>query len=430
MKSWIVVMLCVLLNLRTAFAVPQVIDQVAANVNNGVVLQSDVNNMVRQIKVQAQQARQQLPSDTILYNQVLERLIMDTIILQMGERAGLRISEAELDQSIAHIAQQNGISLEQLRSRLRSQGVDFNTYRAQIRKEMIISEVRNNEVRRRITILPQEVDALAAQLAEQHAVGTELNLSHILLGLPPNATDEQNSARAGQAEYLVNQLKKGANFSKSAITYSTDGTALRGGVMGWSKIEEIPQLFVGELSTAKQGDIVGPIRSEAGWHIFKVNALRNEHQPLKVTEFHARHILLKTSPILSNEQAIQQLKQIAAEIKAQKITFAEAAKRYSEDPANANQGGDLGWNVAEAFDPAFGDVLRQLTVGSMSAPVRTTFGWHLIELIATREVDKTETALKDRAWRMLFNRKFAENAQAWAQEQRASAWVKIAHKNG
>jgi peptidyl-prolyl cis-trans isomerase SurA len=430
MKNWRMLILGVAITANTAFAAPQVVDKVAAVVNNGVVLESDVDNMMRTVKSQAQQANQQLPDDKTLRHQILERQVMDAIILQMGERAGVQINDQQLDQAIQNIAAQNRMSLDQLRSRLAYDGMNYNVYRAQIRKEMTIAEVRNNEVRRRVTILPQEVDTLASQVGAQNTQGTELNISQILLPLSENPTQQQVDDQETLARQLVGQLKGGADFGKLAVTYSADPQALKGGNMGWGKIEELPTLFSQALSTAKKGDIVGPIRSGVGFHILKVNDLRGESKSISVTEVHARHILLKPSPILTDAQAQAKIEQIAADIKNGKTTFAAAAKQFSDDPGSANQGGDLGWASPEIYDPAFRDALLKLQKGQVSQPVHSSFGWHLIQLLDTRQVDKTDAAQKERAYRMLFNRKFAEEAQTWMQEQRASAYVKILDNNG
>ncbi|KAA0414095.1 peptidylprolyl isomerase SurA [Salmonella enterica] len=425
MKNWKTLLLGIAMIANTSFAAPQVVDKVAAVVNNGVVLESDVDGLMQSVKLNAGQAGQQLPDDATLRHQILERLIMDQIILQMGQKMGVKITDEQLDQAIANIAKQNNMTMDQMRSRLAYDGLNYSTYRNQIRKEMIISEVRNNEVRRRITVLPQEVDALAKQIGTQNDASTELNLSHILIALPENPTSEQVNDAQRQAESIVEEARNGADFGKLAITYSADQQALKGGQMGWGRIQELPGIFAQALSTAKKGDIVGPIRSGVGFHILKVNDLRGQSQSISVTEVHARHILLKPSPIMNDQQARLKLEEIAADIKSGKTTFAAAAKEYSQDPGSANQGGDLGWATPDIFDPAFRDALTKLHKGQISAPVHSSFGWHLIELRDTRKVDKTDAAQKDRAYRMLMNRKFSEEAATWMQEQRASAYVKI-----
>ncbi|EEA8871367.1 peptidylprolyl isomerase SurA [Salmonella enterica] len=410
MKNWKTLLLGIAMIANTSFAAPQVVDKVAAVVNNGVVLESDVDGLMQSVKLNAGQAGQQLPDDATLRHQILERLIMDQIILQMGQKMGVKITDEQLDQAIANIAKQNNMTMDQMRSRLAYDGLNYSTYRNQIRKEMIISEVRNNEVRRRITVLPQEVDALAKQIGTQNDASTELNLSHILIALPENPTSEQVNDAQRQAESIVEEARNGADFGKLAITYSADQQALKGGQMGWGRIQELPGIFAQALSTAKKGDIVGPIRSGVGFHILKVNDLRGQSQSISVTEVHARHILLKPSPIMNDQQARLKLEEIAADIKSGKTTFAAAAKEYSQDPGSANQGGDLGWATPDIFDPAFRDALTKLHKGQISAPVHSSFGWHLIELLDTRKVDKTDAAQKDRAYRMLMNRKFSEEA--------------------
>lgn len=425
MKNWKTLLLGIAMIANTSFAAPQVVDKVAAVVNNGVVLESDVDGLMQSVKLNAGQAGQQLPDDATLRHQILERLIMDQIILQMGQKMGVKITDEQLDEAIANIAKQNNMTMDQMRSRLAYDGLNYSTYRNQIRKEMIISEVRNNEVRRRITVLPQEVDALAKQIGTQNDASTELNLSHILIALPENPTSGQVNDAQRQAESIVEEARNGADFGKLAITYSADQQALKGGQMGWGRIQELPGIFAQALSTAKKGNIVGPIRSGVGFHILKVNDLRGQSPNISVTEVHARHILLKPSPIMTDQQARLKLEEIAADIKSGKTTFAAAAKEYSQDPGSANQGGDLGWATPDIFDPAFRDALTKLHKGQMSAPVHSSFGWHLIELLDTRKVDKTDAAQKDRAYRMLMNRKFSEEAATWMQEQRASAYVKI-----
>lgn len=425
MKNWKTLLLGIAMVANTSFAAPQVVDKVAAVVNNGVVLESDVDGLMQSVKANAGQAGQQLPDDKTLRHQILERLIMDQIILQMGTKMGVKVTDEQLDAAIADIAKQNNMTMDQMRSRLAYDGMNFSTYRNQIRKEMIISEVRNSEVRRRVTVLPQEVESLAQQVGNQNDASTELNLSHILIPLSENPTSAQVNEAEAQARSIIEQARNGADFGKLAITYSADQQALKGGQMGWGRIQELPSVFAQALSTAKKGDVLGPIRSGVGFHILKVNDLRGQSKSISVTEVHARHILLKPSPIMTDDQARTKLEEIAADIKSGRTTFANAAKEFSQDPGSANQGGDLGWAAADIYDPAFRDALMKLKRGQMSGPVHTSFGWHLIEMLDSRNVDKTDAAQKDRAYRMLMNRKFSEEAATWMQEQRASAYVKI-----
>ncbi|MCG9817174.1 peptidylprolyl isomerase SurA [Yersinia enterocolitica] len=425
MKNWRTLILGLVVCANTAFAAPQEVDKVAAVVDNGVVLQSDVDGLLQSVKLNAQQAGQQVPDDATLRHQILERLIMDNIQLQMAKKMGITISDEALDKAIADIAAQNRMTPAQMRSRLAADGLNYDTYREQIRKEMLTSEVRNNEVRRRITILPQEVESLAKQIGNQTSGDAELNLSHILIPLPENPSQQQVDQAEDLAKKLVSDIEGGADFGKLAIANSADSQALKGGQMGWGKLQELPSLFAERLQSASKGDVVGPIRSGVGFHILKVNDIRGADKTISVTEVHARHILLKPSPVMTDDQARAKLTAAAADIKSGKANFATIAKEISQDPGSAMQGGDLGWASPDIYDPAFRDALMKLQKGEISAPVHSSFGWHLIQVVDTRQVDKTDAAQKDRAYRMLFSRKFAEEAQTWMQEQRAAAYVKI-----
>ncbi|WP_226093037.1 peptidylprolyl isomerase SurA [Dickeya oryzae] len=425
MKNWRALVLGLALSANMAFAAPQEVNKIAAIVDNSVVLESDINSLLQSVKLNAQEAGQQLPDDATLRHQILERLIMDNIILQMAQKMGVQVTDDQLDRSIANIAAQNHMSLDQLRSRLAAEGISFDTYRSQIRKDMMIADVRNSEVRRRVTVLPQEVDSLAQQLASQGANGPEVNLSQILIPLPENPTQDQVDKAENLANRLVKEASQGADFGKLAITYSADPQALKGGQMGWGRPQELPSLFAERLANPQKGQIIGPIRSGVGFHILRVNDTRGGSQAVSVTEVHARHILLTTSVVMNDAQAKAKLEEVASQIRSGKLSFATAAKQLSQDPGSANQGGDLGWASPEMYDPAFRDALMDLKKGEISAPVHSSFGWHLIQLLDTRQVDKTDVAQKDRAYRMLFNRKFAEEAQTWMQEKRAAAYVKI-----
>ena len=426
MKNWRTLILGLMFTASTAsFAAPQQLDKVAAVVNNGVVLESDVNNMLQTVTMNARNAGQQIPDQATLRQQILERLIMDNIVMQMAGQMQISIPDQAVDGAIEDIARQNNMTLAQMKDRLKRDGMSYDKYRSDIRKEMMMAEVRNNEVRRRVVILPQEVDSLANLISTQNAADTELNISHILIPLPENPTEDQMNAAKEKVTTIMNELQHGADFGKLAITYSADPQALKGGNMGWSRLQELPGLFAERLQTAKSGEIVGPVRSGVGFHILRVNEVRGNSQPISVTEVKARHILIKPSPVMTDDQARSKLQQIAADVKSGKTSFDAAAKQFSEDPGSALRGGELGWSMPDIYDPAFRDALMKLKKGELSQPVRSSFGWHLIQLEDTRNVDKTEAAQKDRAYRMLFNRKFSEELQSWMQEQRASAYVEI-----
>ncbi|PHM23229.1 peptidylprolyl isomerase SurA [Xenorhabdus ehlersii] len=430
MKNWRSLIFGLMFSVNSvAMAAPQELNKVAAVVNNDVVLESDVNSLLQSVRLNAKHAGQQLPDEKTLRHQILERLIMDDIVLQMANQMQITIPDQALDSAITNIAAQNHLSLAQLKQNLSTEGMSFDAYRTQIRKEMMIAEVRNNEVRRRITILPQEVDSLANQISNQNSQDSEVNISQILIPLPENPSQEQVEKAETTIKKILSELQNGVDFGKLALSYSGDTQALKGGNMGWSKLQELPSLFAAQLQSAHKGQIIGPIRSGVGFHILKVNDIRGGQMSIAVTEVNARHILLKTSPIMNDEQARNELMKLREEILSGKTSFEEAAKAHSEDPGSAMRGGELGWNLPSAYDPAFHDTLMKLQKGEISQPVHSSFGWHLIQLLDSRKVDRTDAAQKDRAYRLLFNRKFNEEAQSWMQELRASAYVKILDGN-
>ncbi|MBC8948121.1 peptidylprolyl isomerase SurA [Xenorhabdus sp. TS4] len=430
MKNWRSLIFGLMFSVNSvAMAAPQELNKVAAVVNNDVVLESDVNSLLQSVRLNAKHAGQQLPDEKTLRHQILERLIMDDIVLQMANQMQITIPDQALDSAITNIAAQNHLSLAQLKQNLSTEGMSFDAYRTQIRKEMMIAEVRNNEVRRRITILPQEVDSLANQISNQNSQDSEVNISQILIPLPENPSQEQVEKAETTIKKILSELQNGVDFGKLALSYSGDTQALKGGNMGWSKLQELPSLFAAQLQSAHKGQIIGPIRSGVGFHILKVNDIRGGQMSIAVTEVNARHILLKTSPIMNDEQARNELMKLREEILSGKTSFEEAAKAHSEDPGSAMRGGELGWNLPSAYDPAFRDTLMKLQKGEISQPVHSSFGWHLIQLLDSRKVDRTDAAQKDRAYRLLFNRKFNEEAQSWMQELRASAYVKILDGN-
>ncbi|QIQ21655.1 peptidylprolyl isomerase SurA [Zophobihabitans entericus] len=407
-----------------AFAAPRVVDQVAAVVNNNVVLESKVKQMFNDIK--ASTPPQNLPDDAALRHQVIERLIVDNLILQQAARLKITVSDADVTRTIQQIAKENNLTVDELRGHLSSSGISYNSYRERIRTDMLIDETRMTEVRRRISITPQEVDSLASTLAKQPANNIEVNISHILLALPENPSKAQVTAATEKAQNIISQLRNGGNFARLAATYSNDEAALSGGSLGWQKVSELPTLFEGKVIQAQKGDIIGPIRSGVGFHILKVDNTRGEtQQPITVLEVNARHILIKTNVLVTDDQAKNQLADMRQQIVNNQATFEELAKAFSEDPGSAEKGGELGWNMPERYDEAFRNALLKLKKGEISQPIKSAFGWHLIQLLDTRKEDRTDLAQKEKAYRLIFNRKFSEELQIWIQELRADAYVKI-----
>ncbi|PAS04288.1 peptidylprolyl isomerase SurA [Vibrio cholerae] len=423
MKLWKPTLISVLsaLTLFNAHAEPKQLDSVAVIVNSGVILQSDVDSALKTIKANAKQNKQPLPQETVLREQVLEKLIIDTLQQQEADRIGVKIDDNRLNEAIKEIAKNNQQTQEQLIASVAQEGLTYPEFREQVRKEMAASDARNALVRRRINILPAEVDTLAELLAQETDATVQYKISHIQLRVDDG---QDKSAAETLANKLVNDLKNGADFAQMAYAYSKGPKALQGGDWGWMRKEEMPTIFADQIKMQNKGSIIGPFRSGVGFHILKIDDVKGL-ETVAVTEVNARHILIKPTIILSDEGAQKQLNEFVQRIKNGEVTFAELAQQYSQDPGSAAQKGELDYQTPDLYVPEFKHQIETLPVGQISEPFKTVHGWHIVEVLDRREVDRTDSALKNKAYRILFNRKFNEEASAWLQELRASAFVEV-----
>ncbi|UPR33253.1 peptidylprolyl isomerase SurA [Vibrio splendidus] len=407
--------------LSTSYAAPVELDSVKVIVNEGVILQSDIDASMKTLRANAKKSGQTLPSQDVLNEQVLEKLIIDTIQTQEAERIGVRIDDARLDQAIEGIAKDNNQTVEQLTASVAEEGLSYNAFREQVRKEIAASEARNALVRRRINILPAEVDNLADILAQETNATVQYKIGHIQLRFNDNQTKEELEA---QATELVEELNSGKDFSTMAYTYSKGPKALQGGDWGWMRKEEMPTIFADQIKMQNKGSIIGPFRSGVGFHILKIEDVKGL-ETVAVTEVNARHILIKPTVILSDDGAKEQLEEITRRVNAGEASFGDLAQQYSQDPGSAVQDGELGYQTPDLYVPEFKHQVETLPEGKISAPFKTVHGWHIVEVLDRREVDRTDSALKNKAYQILFNRKFNEEAGAWLQEVRASAFVEM-----
>lgn len=423
MKLWKPTLISLLgtLTLLNAHAAPQQLDSVAVIVNSGVVLQSDVDGALKTLKANAKRTNQPLPQESILREQVLEKLIIDTLQQQEAERVGVKIDDNRLNETIKEIAKSNQQTQEQLIAAVAQEGLTYPEFREQIRKEMAASDARNALVRRRINILPAEVDTLAELLAKETDATVQYKISHIQLRVEDGQDKSEAQALANK---LVGELKHGADFAQMAYAYSKGPKALQGGDWGWMRKEEMPTIFADQIKMQNKGSIIGPFRSGVGFHILKIDDVKGL-ETVAVTEVNARHILIKPTIILSDDGAQKQLNEFVQRIKNGEVTFAELAQQYSQDPGSAAQKGELGYQTPDLYVPEFKHQVETLPVGQISEPFKTVHGWHIVEVLDRREVDRTDSALKNKAYRILFNRKFNEEASAWLQELRASAFVEV-----
>ncbi|MBU2881545.1 peptidylprolyl isomerase SurA [Psychrosphaera sp. B3R10] len=404
-------------------AAPKKIDNVTAIVNDNVILEGEIESVINEVKATALKSNQELPSDRALRTQSIDRLILKSIQLQLAEKMGIQISDAHLDSAIASIAAEQKITVENLRKIVTDSGQSYERYREQLREEISISEVRRASVHRRVNISLQEVNTLIS-LIDKQTSKEEYQIGHILVAVDSKATQTEITSRKSVADKVINLLNEGSDFTKVAIASSSGAKALEGGDWGFMSINEMPTLFSASIKGKKKGDLIGPLRSGAGFHIIKILDVRGR-QTVEVKEVKARHILIKPSIILSEEKAQSMLNKFVEDVKNNGADFGELAKEHSEDPGSALKGGELGWANPDIYDDNFKAQLGKLEVGEYSAPFRSQFGWHVVQLMENRTADATEKSKQDRAYQILYNRKFAEEVENWLREIRDQAFIEI-----
>ncbi|MFT5806665.1 MAG: peptidyl-prolyl cis-trans isomerase SurA [Moritella dasanensis] len=400
------------------------LDEVIAIVNEDVILASDVNTLTISVKARATKAGQTLPSQAVLTQQALDKLIIDSLQLQMAKKMGMRISNAQLEDTLNNIAKGNDQTVEQLRQSVVADGGDFSGYKEEVRTQLLTNEVQRMQMRRRITISDQDVDNLLAIINEQGQKNLQYRVNHIMLRVPNEADNATMETLQAKIADIKEKLNAGESFSSLALALSAGPKALDGGDWGWMNINEMPTLFSEAVTNAKKGDIIGPIRSGAGLHIIKVTDMRGVDTVL-TKEVNARHILIKPSVILSDEKAKSLLNEYLARIKSGDAEFADLAKAYSDDTGSAVKGGELGWADPSIYVPAFKLALQDLKKGEISPTFRSSHGWHIVQLIDRRTQDTTDKANRQKAWQLLYNRRAAEESQAWLNELKQEAYIRI-----
>ncbi|WNO62141.1 peptidylprolyl isomerase SurA [Rheinheimera sp. MMS21-TC3] len=404
------------------------VDRITAIVDNGVVLKSDVTEVINRVKRNALAQGQTLPSDSALHTQALERLILTNIQLQLAQRMGLQISDAQLDDTIRNIAQSENLSLEAFRQKITEDEGDYERFRERLREEIITGEVVRANVQRRIYINPKEVDTLMKIMEEQGAVSEQYNLGHILIAIPNQATNEAIQDAKDRATKTLELLREGSDFKRIAIASSSGSKALEGGDLGWMNINEMPTLFSEAIRGRKKSDIIGPLRSGAGFHILTIFDIRGENVA-EIQEVNSRHILIKPSIILSEERARSMLTEFVTKLRTGDADFAELAKEYSEDPGSKLNGGELGWSDTSIFVPAFRDTLNRLEPNEISEPFRTEHGWHITQVLGKRTIDATADKKREQIYRMIFNRRFNEESESFLRELRNEAHIEVMSGN-
>ncbi len=401
----------------------QELDRVVAIVDDDVVLVSELVERMNYIEQQFQANNAQLPPRDVLASQVLERLILDSIQLQMGRRAGVRISDEELTRAVQSIAQQAGLNLDQFQQALAQDGMNYRDFREQIRREMIVGRVQQNRVSDRIYISPQELQNFLESPVGRAATSDDYRVGHILLAVSDDASPAAARAAEERANEIVRELRQGADFAQMAAAHSADQRALEGGDLGWRKAGQIPSLFAEQVLQARAGDVLDPIRSASGFHIVKVTDKRGAGNTV-VDQTRARHILIQPSEIRSEVEAENLIREIHSRIQ-DGVSFDQLARDYSDDPGSALAGGDLGWIMSGQMVPAFEQTMGNTATGRISEPFRSQFGWHILEVTDRRAQDMSTEFREQQAMRILRERRFDEALEAWLQEIRDEAYVEV-----
>ena len=401
----------------------ELLDRVIAIVDSGVVMESELNKRVKEIIDRLRDTETDLPPLNILEEQVLDRLIIEEIQMQIADRAGIKISDTEVNKTLLGIASQNSLSLEEFRKDIEAQGSSYKDFRNTVRKEMIIQRVQRGKVGGRVEISEQELENFINSEEGRTKLAEQYNVQQILISIPGTENETEVEKANGQALALLERIKEGESFSKLATTYSSGQNALEGGSLGWRTATELPSLFAKEVSILKVGETSEPIRSGAGFHLIHLaekrgNTVKFEDQTL------ARHILVQTSEIRTETQTKLLIEEIAERLKAGE-DFKQLARQFSEDPGSKMDGGELGWSKEGDYDPEFEKVLNKTVTGEISNPLKSSYGWHIIEVLDRRNEDVSSEEQKNRAYQIIYKRKFEQELQSTLIELRAEAYVDI-----
>lgn len=401
------------------------LDGVAAIVNEGVVLKSQLNEQLETINERAAAQGMQLPPVDVLQEQLLERLILAEIQLQRADRIGLNVADEMLNRAIANIAQENGVPFEDMPRLLAEDGIDYGEFRRQLREEITISNLRTIEVGDSINVSEREIEQCVADLEGNVVANSEYSLSHILFTMSEGASAVEVQELEDLANQVYAQIQNGADFREMAVRYSAGPTALEGGALGWMQGQQVPTLFTDVLQDMGKGDVAAPIRAASSFHIVKVDDLRSAVERSQIDQANVRHILIMPNEIIDDATAKQRLDEALAKIRAGEEEFGEQAKLLSDDPGSSNLGGELGWATADSFAPEFAQTIRDSEIGVISEPFRTQFGWHILEVLERRVYDNTEDLKQRNCAAKIRQGKMEEESQIWIQRLRDEAFVEM-----
>ena len=397
------------------------VDRIAAVVNDDIITLHEVDSRKRQILRQLEKQGTPRPPDDVLTRQVLERMISDMVQTQLAKETGIKVDEIQLDRTILRIAQENRLTLEQFRAALEKDGINYNSFREDIRTEIQLTRLREREVDNTVSVTEAEVDAEYATQSSAQAQESEYRIQHILVLVPDQATPQQIEAKRIRAELAATALSSGSDFGQVAATYSEAADALSGGNLGWRTPSRLPSLFVESLGKMKTGEVSPVLKSANGFHIFKLLEQRDKAGAQGVQQTHVRHILLKAKNGISDAELRQRLEALKARIESG-TDFAELARLQSEDGSAAN-GGDLGWISPGETVPEFEQAMNELKPGTLSAPMQSPFGWHLLQVQERRQGELSGEKRKLAVRQALRARKADEAYQDWLRQIRDKAFV-------
>jgi peptidyl-prolyl cis-trans isomerase SurA len=400
------------------------IDGIAAVVDEGVVLKSQLTDQIAVVAKRAAEQNIPLPPTAELEEQLLERLIVTEVQLQRAARMGLRISDQMVNESIGHIAEQNGVNFEDMPAMLAADGIEYAKFRRDIRDEITLEQLRRADVGSRIGYSERELQMCIEDLENNVAINSDYNLSNITLSMPESASGAIIDETLAEAALIIARIKDGADFAALAIRYSDAQNALDGGALGWLKGEQLPTLYTNVVAEMEAGAVTDPIRAANSFHIVKVNDMRSAVEHSEVNQMLVRHILVTPNEIIDDETAKQLLDDAYVRI-SEGEDFGEVAKLLSDDPGSANSGGEMDWSGPDTFVPEFEEVAKAAEIGEVSLPFQTRFGWHIVEVMDRRVYDNTEDLKTGNCIAKIRNGKLEEETQLWIQRLRDEAFVDI-----
>lgn len=406
-----------------AQAEEKLLDRVVAIVDDGVILQSDLESRMLTVKSRLNAQGTPLPSDSILRERILDQLLQDQVQLQLAEEAGMRISDTELNQTIGNIALGNDMTLQEFEAALANEGLTYQEAREQIRREMLISRIQQRQVEPRIRITEREVENFLESQSGRERSGEEYLIGHILIEVDDSNNSEQVEQARAEAADILSDLRGGADFKQTAVERSDGGNALEGGVLGWRSEDQLPSLIADVAPNLETGQASELLQSPSGFHIVTVLEKRGgEGQTVQQNQ--VRHILVATDEATDNDAAEAQIRNIRERIEGGEA-FADLARELSDDPGSGSDGGSLGWVSPGEMVPAFEEVMQSVQPGQVSEPFRTRFGWHILEVQDRRLQDISDQLQTAEARQVLYRRKYDVELRTWLREIREEAFVEI-----